>query len=153
MSSPSKKSRMHIWFALSGMIAPIVFLTSIPWLKQQPDAVVHVLGGIAATICIVSSLALAIVKDQHMDEWHRSAARFSSQWGWLTGGALVVLFTAVPAARELIVSIAQNFSDNGKVDERMIMLTFMGGFTLTIFVQTVCTVVLSLIWRYRMSRP
>ncbi len=83
------------------IMPPLAIFASIPWLKQQPDGVTFLLTGLAATLTIVASFALAIGYDRQIDEWHRSAARFASQWGWTAGAGLVALLLALPPFREL----------------------------------------------------
>ena len=141
------------WFAAAAIIAPISFLAAIPWLRHQPDALVYLFSGIAATITVIASMGLAVVKDNQMDEWHRSAARFSSQWGWLTGAALVALVIAIPPVRGLIVYIATRFADGAPVDPTAAFLMFTFGFMTVVMAQAACTMLLSVIWRARMSRP
>ena len=50
---------------------PVMFIAAIPWLKQQPESVVYLCAGIAATGTVVASFVLAIQKHQKFDEWHR----------------------------------------------------------------------------------
>ena len=56
-------------FILIAIGLPVSFLAGIPWLKQQPDSVVYLLAGVAATGTVVSSFMLAIKEDQICDEW------------------------------------------------------------------------------------
>ena len=41
---------------------PVMFIAAIPWLKQQPESVVYLCAGIAATGTVVASFVLAIQK-------------------------------------------------------------------------------------------
>ncbi len=141
------------WFGAVAFLAPVSFLSAIPWLREQPDAVVYLLAGIAATITIMASMGLAVIKDNQMDEWHRSAARFSSQWGWQVGAGLVVLVLALPPVHGVITRVATAFADGADVDPTAALMTFMFGFMTVVIAQTLCTLLLSFIWRRRMSRP
>ena len=141
------------WFAAAALLAPISFLSATPWLKSQPDGVVFLVGGIASTITIMASMGLAVIKDNQMDEWHRSAARFSSQWGWLSGAGLVVLLMALPPVHDLVTRIASIFADGAPVDPTATPMTFLLGAMAVVIAQTLCTLLLSWVWRTRMSRP
>jgi hypothetical protein len=107
--SPHGKSRLPLRaLLLALMILPTVAVfVGIPWLKQQPDAVVFLLSGLAAALTIVASFALALLHDRHIDEWQRSNAGFSSQWGWTAGASLIALLLALPPFRFGAVVVAQ----------------------------------------------
>lgn len=152
----NKPSSKQVYFgaAAFAFIAPISFLVSIPWLKaQQSDALVYLCAGIAATLTILASFVLAILGDRKMDEWHRSAARFSIQWGWLGGSGFVALLLAIPPVQDLIASMASSFSNNGSIDREAAILIFTAGFMAVVVAQAICIQTLSVIWRTRMSRP
>ncbi len=87
-----------------------------------------------------------------MDEWHRSAARFSSQWGWLAGGGLVAVLLALPPIQSLIVSSAATWSQSPDPDQKLVLLTFTLGLMAVVATQAVSTLLLSLGWRFWMSR-
>lgn len=131
---------------------PISFLVGIPWLKQQPDSVVYLLAGTAATGTIVSSFLLAIGEDQKCDEWHRSAARFSNQWGWLAGAGGIAILLSVPQFQDAIVEIAGSLANGVEPDRKIALMAFTAGFMSVVFAQALCTLVLSAGWRYWMSR-
>jgi hypothetical protein len=132
--------------------SPILFIAATPWLKQQPDAVVYLFTGLAASGTILASFVLAIQKDQKLDEWHRSAARFSSQWGWLAGAGLVAVLLAVPALQNLIVALAGRLADVSSADQQLVLMAFLVGFMSVVLAQMICTLLLSAGWRYWMSR-
>jgi len=134
------------------IVPPIAVLAAIPWLNQQPDGPVFLVTGIAAALTIVASFALAIVHDRTMDEWQRSNARFSSQWGWAAGAGLVGLLLALPQVRDLIVSGAAIWGDAPNPDHRLVVVTFTLGFMAVIAAQALCTLLLSVGWTYWMSR-
>lgn len=147
---PARRAKTLVIAAAFG--APAVFLISLPWLKEQPDAVVYLFAGLAATVTVLASFALAIIKDRALDEWHRSATRFSSQWGWLTGGGVVALLLALPPFHDLIISLAARARAGGAPEEKIVLLAFTGGFMTLVLVQTLCTIALSIVWRAWMSR-
>lgn len=132
---------------------PNSFLLAIPWLKQQPDWIVYGCTAIAATGTIACSLLLAMRQYQRSDEWHRSAVQFSSHWGWLAGGSLVVILLAVPHLQASIIALAGRLGDVSAPDERLVLMTFILGVICVILAQTICALVFGAGWRYWMSRP
>ena len=131
---------------------PLSFVAGIPWLKQQPDSVVYLLAGLAATGTIAASFLLAIREDQKCDEWHRSAARFSSQWGWLAGAGAVAILLSVPPFQDAIVVTAGSLANVVDPDDKVALMAFTVGFMSVVFAQMIFTLLLSAGWRYWMSR-
>lgn len=154
-SSP-KTSRRYLWLAAPTIIVPLAFFAALPWLKNQDDTVVYLTGGIASFIVVATSFVMAIFKDRAMDEWHRSAARFANQWGWLAGGGLLAVAFAFPAFRDVFVSavgaVARARDTAAGIDAQTVHLAAIFGFMATIFVQAVCIAALNAMWRVRMSR-
>ena len=136
----------------AAIIAPASFLAAIPWLKEQPDGIVYLFAGIAATITVLCSFALAVIEDRKMDEWHRTASRFASQWGWLAGGGIVALLLALPPVHQLIVAAAGALARVADPDPTLVIMAFTLGFMAVVFTQMLCTMGLSILWRSRKSR-
>ena len=134
------------------VLFPISFLIAIPWLKEQPDTVVHLFSGIAATGTVVSGFVLAIFKDKELDEWHRGAARFANQWGWLAGGGLIAILQGVPAFRAVIVDITSSLANGSGSPSMQVTFAFMLGFMAVILAQMICILALHKGWRVWMSR-
>ncbi|WP_339870482.1 hypothetical protein [uncultured Brevundimonas sp.] len=152
MSSPALNRSRILALALVMLVPPIAIVAAIPWLRQQPEGLGVLLTGIAATLTVVSSIALAVLKDRQIDEWQRSNARFSSQWGWMVGAGMVALLLAVPAVRDLIVSSASVWGGVPNPDARLVVTTFTFGFMAVVVTQAICTMLLSLGWHVLMSR-
>ena len=141
--------------AIAGILMvlfPISFLIAIPWLKEQPDTVVYLFSGIAATGTVVSGFVLAIFKDQELDEWHRGAARFSNQWGWLAGGGLVAILQGIPPFRSVVVHISSSLAGSADSSSAQVAFAFMLGFMAVILAQVICILALHKGWRFWMSR-
>lgn len=139
-------------FVSIGIGLPILFIAGIPWLKQQPDSVVYLCAGIAATGTVGASFLLAIQKDQSFDEWHRSAARFSSQWGWLAGAGIIAVLLSFPPLQNAIVAVSGNLGDVAAPDRTLVLMAFTIGFMSVVFAQMICTLLISAGWRFWMSR-
>lgn len=140
------------WVLAAAIIAPISFLAAIPWLKEQSDGTVYLFAGIAATITVLCSFALSILEERKMDEWHRTAARFASQWGWITGSGIVALLLALPPFHDAIIAMAGSLARVAEPDRVLVLLAFTLGFMAVVLMQTICTWTLSVIWRSRKSR-
>lgn len=152
MSSPARtRSRVQV-LAVVMVLPPIAIVAAIPWLRQQPDGLVFLLTGIGAMLTVLASLALTILNDRQIDEWQRSNARFSSQWGWTVGAGIVALLLAVPPFRDLIVSGAEIWGGIPNPDSRLVIMTFTVGFMAVVVTQALCTMLLSLGWHMWMSR-
>jgi len=150
-SSARNRSRVQA-LALVMVAPPLAFFVSIPWLRHQPDGLVFLLTGIAATLTVLASIALAVINDRHIDEWQRSNARFSSQWGWTVGAGLVALLLALPPVHDLIVFGAEIWGGVPNPDSRLVITTFTFGFMAVVITQALCTMLLSLGWHMWMSR-
>ncbi|MEJ0060792.1 MAG: hypothetical protein WDM79_14965 [Terricaulis sp.] len=154
MVSPHRtRPRLFALLVALCVVPPIAFFASLPWLKQQPDALVFLVTGITTALVVVSSVVLAALHDRRMDEWQRSNARFSSQWGWTVGASVFVLVFALPPVQDLIVSSAAIWGGDPNPDRRLVLTTFAFGFMAVIAAQCLCTILLSVGWVYWKSRP
>lgn len=135
------------------VLTPLTFLASIPWLQDQPDATVFLLAGIAAAVTIGASFALSVMHDRQLDEWQRTNARFSTQWGWTIGSALIALLLALPPFRDWIVMTVAGIVEVSDPSTKLVILAFTFGFASVILAQGVSTALLSMGWTYWKSRP
>jgi len=154
MPSP-RKSNAPLQMALLAVIilAPLSVLIAIPWLKAQPDNFVFLYSGIAAALTVFAGFALSVLQDRQLDEWQRSNARFSSQWGWAAGAGLVALLLSLTPFRDWMVSTVADVADVTDPDQTLVILAFTLGFAGVVLVQGLCTAVLSIVWAYWKSRP
>ncbi len=134
------------------VLFPISFLIAIPWLKEQPESLVHLFSGIAATGTVVSGFVLAVLKDNELDEWHRGAARFSNQWGWLAGGGLIAILQGIPAFRTVVMNITSSLNESAGSADAQVAFAFMLGFMAVILAQMICILALHKGWKVWMSR-
>lgn len=138
------------------IVPGVGFLAAIPWLKEQPDAVVFLAAGLVTVVAVVAGMAHSIMSDRALDEWHRSGSRFASQWGWLTGLCVVVLLMALPPVHDLLFSIvswaAVNLAHAPVPDREVVLLTFTFAFVTVSMIQTISTALLAIGWFSWMSR-
>lgn len=153
MSSPDRSRSPILPLLVVTMLAPpVAIAAAFPWLKVQPQGVALLLTGIAATLTVLSSVAIAVLHDRKMDEWHRTNARFASQWGWTVGAGLIALLLNLPPVHDLIVSGAAIWGGTPNPDVRLVLTTFTFGFMALVIAQVLCTALLSLGWHLWMSR-
>ena len=134
------------------LLFPISFLAASPWLKGQSEATVYLVAGIASTGTVIASFVLAVLKDQDLDEWHRGAARFSNQWGWLAGSGLVAILQGIPAFRRLVIDATTSLVEHAGSSDQHIIFAFLLGFMAVVLAQMLCILALSRGWRFWMSR-
>lgn len=154
MPSPRKSGTPLQMALLAAMvIAPLSVLIAIPWLKQQPDDFVFLYSGIAAAITVAAAFVNSVLFDRQLDEWQRTNARFSAQWGWAAGAGVVALLTSVPPFRDWMVSVVADVADVPDPNAKLVILAFTFGFGGVVLVQGLCTTLLSIGWTYWKSRP
>ena len=134
------------------VLFPVSFIVAVPWLREQSVPSVQIFAGIAATGTVVASFVLAVLKDQDLDEWHREAARFSNQWGWLAGSGLIAILQGIPAFQTLIIDIASGLVAQTESSDTQVLFAFALGFMAVILAQMICILALSKGWRSWMSR-
>lgn len=153
MRSQQNSNRLLGPLLLAVMIlAPLSVLVSIPWLKQQPDETIFLFSGIAATVTVLAGVFSAILHDRTLDEWERSNARFSSQWGWTIGAAVIALLLALPPVRDAIVAVTADVADVADPSSKLVILAFTFGFGAVVLAQGVCTMLLAIGWAHWKSR-
>lgn len=140
------------WAMAAAIAAPIIFLASLPWLRDLPDALVFLATGIAATTTVIASFVVAVYEERKLDEWHRAAAGFSNQWGWIAGSGIVALLLALPPFHRLVMNLAGTVAGVADPDRTLVLIAFTIGFMSVVGAQMLCTVVLSIVWRARKSR-
>ncbi len=133
--------------------APAALLLSLPWLKQQPQGTIFLLAGITSAIAVATSFAFAVLHDRQLDEWQRSNARFSTQWGWAAGTGVVALLMALPPFRDFVVNTVAAVAQAPDPNHKLVTLAFAAGFGAVIIGQTFCTALLSVGWALWKSRP
>jgi len=153
--SSNRPSRLPLRAGLliAMVLPPITVVVTLSWLKGMPAALVFLLTGLAAVVTIAASLALAILHDREVDEWTRSNARFSGQWGWTAGASLVALLLALQPFRDTIVASVANWVHTPNPDQTLVLVTFTFGFMTVVIAQIVCMAVLSIAWVLWKSRP
>jgi hypothetical protein len=153
--SSHRRVRPRLYALLVALcVAPgVLVFGAFPWLRQQPDDLIFLVTGIAGTLTILASLALAIVHDRSIDEWQKSNSRFSSHWGEAAGTSLVALLLNLPPGREWIVSVVADWADVPNPDAKLVILAFVFGFGTIVLARAVCMAVASIGWTFWKSRP
>lgn len=143
-----RRSRSLIYALLLALcVVPIIAIfAALPWLDRQPDELVFLLSGIAATLVLASGLALDILHDTHLDEWERSAQRFSIKYGWGAASALIALLINLPPIHDLIVQGAAVWGGVPNPDRRLVLTTFTFGFMAVVVTQAVFMALMGIGW-------
>lgn len=153
MASQSVAQRaLHFALIAVMIVAPLSVIVSLPWLKEQSNGVIYLFAGVAAALTVLAAVAFSILQDGKLDEWHRTASQFSTQWGYSAGACLIALLLALPPMHDLIVSIAANIAGVTDPDHKLVLLAFVFGFIATVLAQALSTVVISIVWVTLKSR-
>ena len=154
MPSPRKSvSPLQIALFAVMIIAPLTELLALPWLREQPDEFVFLYSGIAAALTVAAAFGASIIQDRHLDEWQRSNARFSTQWGFAVGTGVVALLLSVPAFRDWMVATVADVADVADPDQKLVILAFTFGFGAVVLATGLCTALTSIVWVHWKSRP
>lgn len=143
---PKSRSPLRYLLIAIMVVAPLSFLLSLPWLKDQDDGLIFLLAGIASAATVLAAIGFAILQDRRLDEWHRQAAQFSSQWGWTVGASLVAMLLALPPLQGLLVSTLGHFAGVSDPSYKLVILAFTAGFVITVLTQAISTTIISIVW-------
>lgn len=152
-SRHQSRPRLYLFLLALCLVPGLSVVASIPWLKEQPDELVFLLSGIAATVTILASLLLAILHDRSMGEWERSNSRFSTHWGDAAGTSVVALLLSVPVFREWVVATVAAFAGTPDIDQKPVILAFVGGFMALVLTRIIFVAAFSIGWTFWKSRP
>lgn len=154
MPSQRPSRWLQALLAAAMTVPTIVFLASLPWLKQQPKSLAYLAAGATAIVVIAAGLALTVLYDRKLDEWRRSGARFAGQWGVPIGTCLVGLLLVIPPLQGAMVSTMSDMigHDAGR-EYKLVILAFTVGFSTVVLMQGLCTTVIYALWNFRMLRP
>jgi hypothetical protein len=139
--------------AIAGLaMAPVALIAvamfvSIPWLKEQPDAVVNTIAGVATVVVVVWSLFISRMSTRRLDEVERASANWAWMWGATGGSMFVVLLLALPPFRDLVSAGVNGFLMEMKGHTRQAaVLGFVAGFVALSIAQTIGTLVMAMVW-------
>ena len=140
--SPLTLPMIVLLLVLAG--AAIALAAAFPWLLQQPrEMFVPLFAGVAILI-VVLSIAFSVLYDRRTDEWHRSAVRFSSQWGH-GAGLVLALLLIFPLSAWI-----ESWAPDGYLE--FVRMGFMFGLLAVMVAQVACVALLHLGWTLWMSR-
>lgn len=143
-----KTGRCALWFS-PVVIVPIAFFVSVPWLKQQNDAITL---GIAAAVTIFVmgySLLLAARVNRRLDEVEVAGQRFAHTKGMMIGTVTAVLIMIFPPLMNALVDLANTISTGSP--DIAVKLGITIGFMLVVLLQALGTVAVSIWWERRLG--
>jgi hypothetical protein len=146
MSSRSKSPLTFPMIVLLLVLAGTAIATAaaFPWLLQQPREMLVPLLGIAVTLIVVASFTFSVLSDRQTDEWNRSAARFSSQWGYMAG-LILALLLIFPLSNWIASLVPDGY-------QAFVRLGFGFSFLAVLIAQVVCVALLRVGWTLWKSR-
>jgi hypothetical protein len=152
--SSQRPSRWLLALIAGAMILPtLVFLAGLPWL-QQHQALAFLVAGVTAIVVISAGLAFSFVAERRQDEWSRSGSRFASHWGVMIGTCLTGALLVSPVIQDALVSFVTRMTDDDTDPRyRAVILAYSIGFCTVVVIQGLCSVVLHIGWKIRMSSP
>ena len=140
--SPLTFSMIVTLLVLAG--TAIGMAAGFPWLLQQPREMIVPVSAGAMILVFGACFTLAVLTDRRTDEWHRSAARFSSQWGHGAGLCLAMLLM-FPLSAWIESWAPGRYRD-------FVQLGFMFAFMGVMIAQVACVALLHLAWTLWKSR-
>lgn len=140
---PAKIARCTLWFAPI-IIVPAALLASLPWLKEQDNAIS--LGISAAVTIFVMSYAIFLSTrvNRRLDEVEIAGQRFAQTKGMTIGWIAAGLVMIVPPAMNGLVELATTIGDGSP--DRSVRVGFVIGVMLVILLQTLAMAAGSVWW-------
>jgi hypothetical protein len=135
--------RWALWFSPI-VIVPVAFFASVPWLKQQNDAISMGIAAACAIFVMGYSVFLAARFNRRLDEVQIAGQRFAQTKGMTIGTFAVVLVMIFPPSMNALVDLA-NTVGAGSPD-KAVKLGIAIGFMLVVFLQAVGMAAVSIWW-------
>lgn len=140
------------WYALwiaPIVIVPVAFFASLPWLKQQHDAISLGISAAAAIFVMGYALFLAARVNRRLDEVEIAGQRFAQTKGMTIGMVAAVLVMMFPPAMNALVNLANTIGAGSP--DKAIKLGIVIGFILVISLQTLSIVAVAIWWGRRLA--
>lgn len=151
---PESIGRYALWF--SPVVLVIVgFLSAIPWLKQQSDALVLTLSAAASIFVMGYCVFLSNRLQRHLDEVQIANQGFATSRGWTWGAMATVVLLMLPPVANGLTDLANMLGTGARdtSDRDAVRLALFFGFMLVVVMQLVAVMVASAIWQRRIERP
>lgn len=145
-----KIGRCALWFSPI-VIVPIAVFTSIPWLKQQNDAIALGIAAAASIFVMGYSLFLTARVNRRLDEVEIAGQRFANTKGMTIGTVAAVLVMLFPPLMNVLVDLANTIGAGSP--EKAIRLGITIGFMLVVILQLLGTVAVAIWWGRRLGGP
>ena len=147
MNHLGKISLGALWFAPL-VIIPVAFFASLPWLKQQNDAIFLGVNAAAAILLMGYSVFLAARLNRRLDEVEITGGRFAQTKGMTIGTIAAVLVMLSPPSMNALVDLANTVGAGSP--EKAVRVGIPIGFMLVVFLQMVGMVAVYIWWGRRM---
>ena len=154
MTTPfGKVGRAALWGS-PVVIVVAGFVAAVPWLKQQSDAVVLILGAAAGIFVMGYAHFLAHRVQQRFDEVQIAGQGFAMTRGSGWGTTAAVLLLLLPPVTNPLIDLANTMSTGSPdmSDRGAVRVALVFGLILVVLVQSIGVFVASAIWERRMGR-
>ncbi len=145
-----KAGRCALWFSPI-VIVPVAVFASIPWLKQQNDAVALGIAAAASIFVMGYSFFLTARVNSRLDEVEIAGQRFANTKGMTIGTVAAVLVMLFPPLMNALVDLASTIGAGSP--EKAIRLGITIGFMLVVILQLLGTVAVAIWWGRRLGGP
>lgn len=145
-----KAGRCALWFAPI-VIVPVAIFSSVPWLKQQHDAIALSIAAAGSIFVMGYSAFLAARMNRHLDEVQIAGQRYAHTKGMMIGYFAAVLVMLIPPLMNALVDLA-NIIAGGSPD-KAVKLGIMIGFMLVVALQALSMAAVTIWWSRRLGGP
>lgn len=149
-NTPATISQWALWLSPL-VIVPGAIFASLPWLKQQDDAVSLGISASAALFVLGYSHYLAARVNRGLDEVEVAGQRFASTKGMTIGTVMAVLVIIFPPMMNALVNLANTLSTGSP--DTAVKLGITIGFMLVVIAQVLGTAVGAIWWGRRLRGP
>jgi tetrahydromethanopterin S-methyltransferase subunit F len=146
--SPAKLVRSALWFAPI-VIVPVAFFASLPWLREQNDAVSLGIAAVFSIFLMGYSVLLAARARRRLDEVEIAGQRFAQTKGMTIGWVAAGLVMVFPPAMTALVDLASTIGAGSP--NRAIKIGVVFGVMLVIFLQALSMASASIWWGRRIG--
>ena len=150
MTQLGKAGRCALWFAPI-VIVPVAFFSSIPWLKQQHDAIALSIAAAGSIFVMGYSAFLAARMNWRLDEVQIAGQRYAHTKGMMIGYFAAALVMLIPPLMNALVDLANTVA--GGSPDKAVKLGIMIGFMLVVALQALSMTAVAIWWDRRLGRP
>ena len=139
-----------VLWAAPAILVPALFLASLPWLDDQPEALSLGLAAAAAIFVMGYGIFLSARINRRMDEVEVAGLRYAQTKGMTIGMVAAVLVMMLPPAMNALADVANRIGSGSSDEAAKLGITI--GFVMVVILQTLGQAGVSIWWRRRIAR-